>query len=223
MGVPGKTRGHSIDIVLGGSRKNRGVNPNSSMANFTEALVKEAKDPETEMNDGFKKAVLDSQTAANRAGTPTRMMNMNMMNQNDMNMPFQNNAIFNAQGMKGVPDQGLQNPNIPGTLPGSGNIPGNQQVLNPVGRMENPIARTEGEKPFVPTGTVLPELNVDYNRGGSGYAYNTATGEERKATAEELEQQKIDNQSTGSGRVTASYVNKDGEKVDLGNTLYASF
>ena len=35
MGVPGKTRGHSIDIVLGGSRKNRVVNPNSSMANFT--------------------------------------------------------------------------------------------------------------------------------------------------------------------------------------------
>ena len=73
MGVPGKTRGHSIDIVLGGSRKNR-----TTMAGFNKALVNEAKDPNTDMNEGFKKAVLGS-TAVNRAGTPTRMMNNTMM------------------------------------------------------------------------------------------------------------------------------------------------
>lgn len=134
MGVPGKTRGHSIDIVLGGSRKNTGT-----MAGFTKELVKEAKDPTSDMNEPFKKAVLDS-TIANRAGTPSRMMNMNMVNQTDMGqMPFQNNAIANAQGMQGI--NTVVNPNIPGTLPGSGNVPGNQQVPNPVARLK----KSEGE------------------------------------------------------------------------------
>lgn len=141
MGVPGKTKGHSIDIVLGGSRKNRG-----SMANFNKALVDEAKDPNTDMNEGFKKAVLSS-TAANRAGSPVRQMNNNMMNETDMGqMPFQNNAIMNAQGMKQMDAiNPVVNPNIPGTLPGSGNVPGNQQIPNPVAKIEK-VYKGDAEK-----------------------------------------------------------------------------
>ena len=105
------------------------------MAGFTEELVEEAKDPDTDMNEPFKKAVLDS-TITNRAGAPSRMMNMNMVNQTDMGqMPFQNNAIANSQGMQGI--NPVVNPNIPGTLPGSGNVPGNQQIPNPVAKLKN--------------------------------------------------------------------------------------
>jgi len=208
MGVPGKTRGHSIDIVLGGSRKNR-----TTMAGFNKALVNEAKDPNTDMNEGFKKAVLSS-TAVNRAGTPTRMMNNNMMNQTDMGqMPFQNNAIMNAQGMKQM-DMSV-NPNIPGTLPGSGNVPGNQMI-------PNPVARIEGEPKF--KGTMLPELDVEYNPSGSGKSYNASTGEERDSTQAEMDEQRKDLQSRGEGRVTTSYVNPNtGQKEKLGSIIKASF
>jgi hypothetical protein len=209
MGVPGKTRGHSIDIVLGGSRKNR-----TTMAGFNKALVNEAKDPNTDMNEGFKKAVLSS-TAVNRAGTPTRMMNNNMMNQTDMGqMPFQNNAIMNAQGMKQM-DMSV-NPNIPGTLPGSGNVPGNQMI-------PNPVARIEGDNPKF-KGTMLPELDVEYNPSGSGKSYNAATGEERDSTQIEMDEQRKDLQSRGEGKVTTSYVNPDtGQKEKLGSIIKASF
>lgn len=208
MGVPGKTRGHSIDIVLGGSRKNR-----TTIAGFNTALVNEAKDPNTDMNEGFKEAVLSS-TAANRAGTPMRMMNNNMMNNTDMGqMPFQNNAIMNAQGMKQM-DMSV-NPNIPGTLPGSGNVPGNQII-------PNPVARIEDDPKF--KGTMLPELDVEYNPGGSGKSYNMATGEERDSTEAEMQEQRKTNMSKGEGRVTTSYVNpKTGQKEKLGSLIKASF
>ena len=207
MGVPGKTKGHSIDIVLGGSRKNR-----SSMANFNKALVNEANDPDTKMNPGFKKAVLEA-GPINRAGSPVRMMNNNMMNQTDMGqMPFQNNAIMNAQGMKQMADV---NPSIPGTLPGSGNVPGNQQI-------PNPVARLEGEEKF--KGTMLPELDVEYSPGGSGKSYNMATGEERDSTEAEMQKQRKTNMSKGEGRVTTSYVDPNtGEKKKLGSLIKASF
>ena len=207
MGVPGKTKGHSIDIVLGGSRKNR-----SSMANFNKALVNEANDPDTKMNPGFKKAVLEA-GPINRAGSPVRMMNNNMMNQTDMGqMPFQNNAIMNAQGMKQMADV---NPSIPGTLPGSGNVPGNQQI-------PNPVARLEGEEKF--KGTMLPELDVEYSPGGSGKSYNMATGEERDSTEAEMQDQRKTNMSKGEGRVTTSYVDPNtGEKKKLGSLIKASF
>jgi len=207
MGVPGKTKGHSIDIVLGGSRKNR-----SSMANFNKALVNEANDPDTKMNPGFKKAVLEA-GPINRAGSPVRMMNNNMMNQTDMGqMPFQNNAIMNAQGMKQMADV---NPSIPGTLPGSGNVPGNQQI-------PNPVARLEGEEKF--KGTMLPELDVEYSPGGSGKSYNMATGEERDSTEAEMQKQRKTNMSKGEGRVTTSYVNPNtGKKEKLGSLIKASF
>ena len=130
MGVPGKTKGHSIDIVLGGSRKNRG-----SMANFNAGLKKAAADGKLDKNPKFKAAV-EASTIANRAGSPVRMMNNNMLNQTEMGqMPFQNNAIVNAQGMKQM-DMSVD-PNIPGTLPGSGNVPGNQQIPNPVAKLED--------------------------------------------------------------------------------------
>ena len=130
MGVPGKTKGHSIDIVLGGSRKNRG-----SMANFNAGLKKAAADGKLDNNPKFKAAV-EASTVANRAGSPMRMMNNNMLNQTEMGqMPFQNNAIVNAQGMKQM-DMSVD-PNIPGTLPGSGNVPGNQQIPNPVAKLED--------------------------------------------------------------------------------------
>jgi len=221
MGVPGKTRGHSIDIVLGGSRNNRGIDPNSSMANFNEGLKKAAADGKLDNNPKFKAAV-ENATITNRAGSPVRMMNNNMINQTDMGqMPFQNGAIVNAQGMKQFTEV---NPNIPGALPGSGNVPGNQYVPNPVARMKNPIARTEGEKPFVPTGTVLPELDVEYSPSGSGKSYNASTGEERDSTKVEMEEQRKTNMSKGDGRVTTSYVDPNtGEKKKLGSLLKASF
>jgi len=204
MGVPGKTKGHSIDIVLGGSRKNR-----SSMANFNKALVNEANDPDTKMNPGFKKAVLEA-GPINRAGSPVRMMNNNMINQAEIGqIPFQNDAIVNATGMKQV------NPNIPGALPGSGNVPGNQYVPNPVSRIgDNPKFK----------GTMLPELDVEYNPSGSGKSYNMTTGEERDSTKAEMEEQRKDLQSRGEGRVTTSYVDPNtGEKKKLGSLIKASF
>lgn len=136
MGVPGKTSGHSIQIVLGGSKKNRGLNPNETIANFNAGLKKAAADGKLDKNPKFKAAV-EASTVANRAGSPIRQMNNNMMNQTDMGqMPFQNNAIMNAQGMKQIEVMNVD-PNIPGVLPGSGNVPGNQQVPNPVAKLED--------------------------------------------------------------------------------------
>jgi len=117
MGKPGKTSDHSIDIVLGGSRSNI------------------------------------AGTLANRAGTPVRQMNNNNINQTEMGqMPFQNDAIANAQGMKGLdvaanPVNPVVNPNIPGTLPGSGNVPGNQQIPNPVARLKKSNPPQPTQKP----------------------------------------------------------------------------
>jgi len=198
MGVPGKTSGHSIQIVLGGSKKNRGLNPNSPINNLNpgqKALAKDGPDGLKAVAAMENKSVEEVKTMVNRAGSPVRMMNNNMINQTDMGqMPFQNGAIVNAQGMKQFTEV---NPNIPGALPGSGNVPGNQYVPNPVARMKNPIARTEGEKPFVPTGTVLPELDVEYSPSGSGKSYNASTGEERDSTKIEMEEQRKTNMSKG--------------------------
>jgi hypothetical protein len=208
MGVPGKTKGHSIDIVLGGSRKNR-----SSMANFNAGLKQAAADGKLDKNPKFKAAV-EASTVTNRAGSPVRMMNNNMMNQTDMGqMPFQNNAIMNAQGMKQM-DMSV-NPNIPGTLPGSGNVPGNQQI-------PNPVARIEDDPKF--KGTMLPELDVEYNPSGSGKSYNMSTGEERDSTQAEMDQQRKDLQSKGEGRVSTSYINPEtGQREQLGSIIKASF
>jgi hypothetical protein len=141
-------------------------------------------------------------------------MNNNMMNQTDMGqMPFQNNAIMNAQGMKQM-DMSV-NPNIPGTLPGSGNVPGNQQI-------PNPVARIEDDPKF--KGTILPELDVEYNPSGSGKSYNMSTGEERDSTQAEMDQQRKDLQSKGEGRVSTSYVNPEtGQREQLGSIIKASF
>ena len=206
MGVPGKTKGHSIDIVLGGSRKNRG-----SMANFNKGFESLPEDVQRKIDPQGK---ADKATVANRAGSPVRMMNNNMMNQTDMGqMPFQNNAIMNAQGMKQM-DMSV-NPNIPGTLPGSGNVPGNQQI-------PNPLARIEDDPKF--KGTMLPELEVEYNPSGSGKSYNMSTGEERDSTQAEMDQQRKDLQSKGEGRVSTSYVNPEtGQREKLGSIIKASF
>lgn len=139
MGVPGKTSGHSIQIVLGGSKKNRGLNPNSPINNLNpgqKALAKDGPDGLKAVAAMENKSVEEVKSMVNRAGSPVRMMNNNMLNQTDMGqMPFQNNAIVNAQGMKQM-DMSV-NPNIPGTLPGSGNVPGNQMIPNPVARTED--------------------------------------------------------------------------------------
>lgn len=139
MGVPGKTSGHSIQIVLGGSKKNRGLNPNSPINNLNpgqKALAKDGPDGLKAVAAMENKSVEEVKTMVNRAGSPVRQMNNNMMNQTDMGqMPFQNNAIMNAQGMKQI-DMSVD-PNIPGTLPGSGNVPGNQQIPNPVAKLKD--------------------------------------------------------------------------------------
>lgn len=217
MGVPGKTSGHSIQIVLGGSKKNRGLNPNSPINNLNpgqKALAKDGPDGLKAVAAMENKSVEEVKTMVNRAGSPVRMMNNNMMNQTDMGqMPFQNNAIMNAQGMKQM-DMSV-NPNIPGTLPGSGNVPGNQMIPNPVARIE--------EKPKF-KGTMLPELDVEYSPSGSGKSYNTATGEERDSTKTEMQEQRKANMSKGDGRVTTSYVNPNtGKKEKLGSLIKASF
>ena len=146
MGVPGKTSGHSIQIVLGGSKKNRGLNPNSPINNLNpgqKALAKDGPDGLKAVAAMENKSVEEIKTMVNRAGSPVRMMNNNMMNETDMGqMPFQNNAIMNAQGMKQMADV---NPNIPGTLPGSGNVPGNQQIPNPVAKIEK-VYKADAEK-----------------------------------------------------------------------------
>lgn len=73
-------------------------------------------------------------------------------------------------------------------------------------------------------GTILPELDVNYNPSGSGKSYNIDTGEERDSTKAESAQQRKENQSKGEGRVTTSYVNpKTGEREELGGIIKASF
>lgn len=222
MGVPGKTSGHSIQIVLGGSKKNRGLNPNNPITKLNpgqKALAKDGPDGLEAVAAMENKSVEEVKTMVNRAGSPARMMNNNMINQTEMGqMPFQNNAIVNAQGMKQYTEL---NPNIPGALPGSGNVPGNQYVPNPVARVEEK-PKVE-EEPKV-KGVMLPELEVNYSPSGSGYSYNTSTGEERASTKAEMEEQRKTNMSKGDGNVTTSYVDPEtGERKKLGRIVQASF
>lgn len=186
MGVPGKTSGHSIQIVLGGSKKNRGLNPNSPINNLNpgqKALAKDGPDGLKAVAAMENKSVEEVKSMVNRAGSPVRQMNNNMINQTDMGqMPFQNNAIVNAQGMKQM-DMSV-NPNIPGALPGSGNVPGNQMIPNPVARTEDepkkevvyqgdagqmvkdygalPTSSRKdlGVKDFKTSGSTLPEIEI---------------------------------------------------------------
>lgn len=73
-------------------------------------------------------------------------------------------------------------------------------------------------------GTVLPELDVNYNPSGSGKSFNPQTGEERDSTKAEMEEQRRDLQSRGEGRTETSYVDpKTGKRKMLGNIIQASF
>ena len=135
----------------------------ANLINFNKALVNEAKDPNTDMNPGFKKAVLEA-GPINRAGTPARKAeNLTIAKMGNMNaVPFQNAAQINAAGMMGMqptPTDPLGGMNqvvqggIPGTLPGSGNVPGVNQVP-PTNRNEDKPkkevvyqTKSVGEKP----------------------------------------------------------------------------
>jgi hypothetical protein len=84
------------------------------------------------------------------------------------------------------------------------------------------VARIEDDPKF--KGTILPELDVEYNPSGSGKSYNMSTGEERDSTQAEMDQQRKDLQSKGEGRVSTSYVNPEtGQREQLGSIIKASF
>ena len=125
----------------------------ANLINFNKALVDEAKDPNTDMNPGFKKAVLEAgvKPPVNRAGTPARKAeNLTIAKMGNMNaVNFQNAAQAQAAGMMGMaptPTDPLGGMNqviqggIPGTVPGAGNVPG-------VNQAPNPVARLEGDEP----------------------------------------------------------------------------
>ena len=128
----------------------------ANLINFNKALVDEAKDPNTDMNPGFKKAVLEA-GPVNRAGAPARRAeNLTIAKMGNMNaVPFQNAAQVNAAGMMGMqptPTDPLGGMNqvvqggIPGTVPGAGNVPGVNQVPNPAARLGDEPKRVETKK-----------------------------------------------------------------------------
>ena len=157
----------------------------ANLINFNAGLKKAAEDGKLDNNPKFKAAVENS-TVTNRAGTPARKAeNLTIAKMNNMNaMPFQNAAQVNAAGMMGMqptPTDPLGGMNqvvqggIPGTLPGSGNVPGVNQVP-PTNRLRKKIKHSK-VKPFTITEDQLESKSLVEDQMESGNLYNQATFE----------------------------------------------
>jgi len=181
----------------------------------------------------------------NRAGAPDRSAGAVSQSPMMMKDNFKNNSMAHAARMFGnVPNpvpspsqfnSGLRKASAEGKLDNNPNFKSKVDAAPikaiPVGAIIKGVqaigalksaAKAKGNPEI--KGTILPELDVEYNPGGSGKSYNASTGGERDSTATEMAEQKKENQSKGDGRVTTSYKDpKTGEKKKLGSTLKASF
>jgi len=124
---------------------------------------------------------------ANRAGAPARKAeNLTIAKMGNMNtMPFQNAAQVQQAGMMGMaptPTDPLGGMNqvvqggIPGTVPGAGNVPGVNQVPNPVARLGKKIKHSK-VKPFTITEDQLERKSLIEDQMESGNPYNQAVYE----------------------------------------------